>query len=148
MLELSQYNLKARTLKAVKSQVIEDLLVLFPGKEEFPLDNEVPGEVAIVEVVTDESVIKFDGSFMASLGGTGVVLYHREGETIARSFRMEFSCSNNITEYKAYLTGLETTLEMRIQHLRVVCDSNLVVYQAKGSFSLKELALAPYRTLA
>lgn len=103
----------------------------------------MPEEVAIVEVVTDESVIKFDGSFMASLGGTGVVLYHREGETISRSFRMEFSCSNNIVEYKAYLTGLETTLEMRIQHLRVVCDSNLVVYQAKGSFSPNGTSLGP-----
>ena len=47
MLQLSQYNLKARTPKAVKSQAIANLLAQFPGKEEFPLDDEVPREVEV-----------------------------------------------------------------------------------------------------
>jgi len=44
--------------------------------------------------------------------------------------------------------GLATALEMGIKHLKVIDDSNLVVCQAKGSFSLKEPSLAPYRMLA
>lgn len=44
--------------------------------------------------------------------------------------------------------GLVTTLEMGIKNLRVISDPNLVVYQAKRSFSLKEPCFAPYRTLA
>ena len=44
-------NLKAGTPKAVKSQAITDLLAQFLGEEEFPLDNEVPGEVASAEVI-------------------------------------------------------------------------------------------------
>ena len=44
--------------------------------------------------------------------------------------------------------GLATALEIRIKHLKVIDDSNMVVYQAKGSFSLKESSLAPYRMLA
>ena len=44
--------------------------------------------------------------------------------------------------------GLATALEIRIKHLKVIDDSNLVVYQAEGSFSLKESSLAPYRMLA
>ena len=47
-----------------------------------------------------------------------------------------------------YLTGLATALEMGIKHLKVIGDSNLVVRQAKGSFSSKEPSLAPYQTLA
>ena len=39
--------------KAVLSQVIVDLLVQFLGEEEFPLDDEVPGEVAMVEEVRE-----------------------------------------------------------------------------------------------
>ena len=39
-------------------------------------------------------------------------------------------------------------LEMGIQHLRVISDSNLVFYQTKSSFSLKEPYLAPYKMLA
>ena len=148
MLQLSQYDLKAGTPKAVKIQAIEDLLALFPREKQFPLDDKVPREVATIEVAANEWVMKFDGSYMMSSRGTKVVPYHREGETMALSFKLEFSCSNNTAEYEAYLTGLVTTLEMEIQHLRVVSDSNLVVCQAKGSFSLKELALAPYKTLA
>ena len=41
------------TPKAVKSQAIEDLLAQFPGEEEFPLDDEVPGEVAVAEEVRE-----------------------------------------------------------------------------------------------
>ena len=58
--------------------------------------------------------MKFDGSFIINSGGIGVVLYHRGGETITLSFKLEFLCSNNIVEYEAYLTGLATTLEMGI----------------------------------
>ena len=37
--------------KAVKSQAIADLLAQFPREEEFLLDDEVLGEVAMVEEV-------------------------------------------------------------------------------------------------
>ena len=75
-------------------------------------------------------------------------LYHNGEETVVLLFKLEFLCSNNTSEYEAYLTRLATSLEMGIKHLKVIGDSNLVVCQAKGSFSLKEPSLAPYRTLA
>ena len=37
---------------------------------------------------------------------------------------------------------------MGVKHLRVLGDSNLVVCQTKGSFSLKEPSLAPYKAMA
>ena len=39
-------------------------------------------------------------------------------------------------------------LEMRVKHLKVMGDSNLVVCQVKRIFSLKEPSLAPYRVMA
>ena len=87
----------------------------------------------MAEEVREQWVMKFDGSFT----------------TQSRvSFKLEFSCSNNTAEYEAYLTGLATALEMGVKHLRVMGDSNLVVCQTKGSFSLKEPSLAPYRAMA
>ena len=77
-----------------------------------------------------------------------MVLYHSDEETVALSFKLEFPCSNNTTKYEAYLTRLVIALEMGIKHLRMIGDSNLVVCQAKGSFSLKEPSLVSYRTLA
>ena len=136
------------TPKAVKSQVIIDLLAQFLGEKEFPLDDKVPGEVAMAEVTKEQWIMKFDGSSTTNSGGTGVVLYHNGEEIVELSFKLEFPCSNNIAEYETYLTGLATALEMGIKHLKVIDNSNLVVCQAKGSFSLKEPSLATYRTLA
>ena len=53
LLQLSQYDLKTGTPKAVKSQAIADLLAQFPREEEFPLDDEDPGEVAKAEEVRE-----------------------------------------------------------------------------------------------
>ena len=140
--------MKVGTPKAVKSQAIVDQLAQYPGEEEFPVDDEVLGEVATAEVIEEQWVMKFNDFSTANLGDAGVVFYQEGEEIVALSFKLEFPCSKNIAEYEAYLTGLATTLKIGIKHLKVIEDFNLVVYQAKGSFSLKEPSLAPYRTLA
>ena len=140
--------IKAGTPKVVKSQAIANLLARFLGEEEFPLDEEVPREVAMAEEVREQWVMKFDGSSTIQSGGMRVVLYHEEDKVVALSFKLEFPYLNNITEYEAYLTELATTLKMGVKRLRVMGDSNLVIYQTKGSFSLKEPSLAPYRAMA
>ena len=91
--------------------------------------------------------MKFDRSSTTQSGGMGVVLYHEEDKAVALSFKLEFPCSNNTVEYEAYLIGLATVLEIGVKHLRVLGDSNLMVCQTKGSFSLKEPSLAPYRAM-
>ena len=148
LLQLAQYSLIAGIPKAVKSQAIADLLAQFPGEEEFLQDDEDLGEVALAEEVEEKWVMKFDGSSTTQSGGVGVVLYHEEDKAMVHSFKLEFPCSNNTVEYEVYLTGLATTLEMGIKHLKVMGDSNLMVCQTKGSFSLKEPSLAPYRAMA
>ncbi|XP_075659012.1 uncharacterized protein LOC142628861 [Castanea sativa] len=143
-----EYDLKAGTPKAVKSQAIADLLAQFPREEEFQLDDEVLGEVAVTEEVEERWVMKFDGSSTTQSGGVGVIMYHEEDKVVTLSFKLEFPCSKNTAEYEAYLTRLDTALEMGVKHLRLIGDSNLVVYQTKGSFSLKEPSLAPYKAMA
>ena len=128
MLQLSQYNLRTGIPRAVNSQAIANLLAQFPGEEEFPLDDEVLGEVIVAEEDKEQWVMKFDRYSTTQFGGVGVVLYHEEDKAVALSFKMEFPCSNNTIEYEAYLTRLVTTLEIRVKHLRVLGDSNLVVY--------------------
>ena len=72
--------------------------------------------------------MKFDGSSTAHSRGVGVILYHEEDKVVALSLKLEFPCSNNTAEYEAYLTGLATALEMGVKHLKVLEDSNLVVF--------------------
>ena len=104
------------TPRAVKSQAIADLLAQFPGEEEFSMDDEVSGEVAMAEEVIT------NGSSTTQSGGVEVVLYHEEDKVVALSFKLEFPFSNNTVEYEAYLTGLATALEMKVKHLRVLGD--------------------------
>ena len=63
---LSQYDIGIRTPKAVKSQAIADLLAQFIGKEEGPLSEEIPGEVAVTEIPGKKWTIRFDGSATAT----------------------------------------------------------------------------------
>ena len=63
-------------------------------------------------------------------------------------FKLDFTCTNNTIEYEAYLIGLAVAREIGIKCLRVIGDSNLVVCQAKGEFTLKKPSLAPYRAMA
>uniref|UniRef100_A0A2N9IRS3 RNA-directed DNA polymerase n=1 Tax=Fagus sylvatica TaxID=28930 RepID=A0A2N9IRS3_FAGSY len=121
LLQLSQYEIITETPTAIKSQAIADLLAQFPGEDSSSISHEVPGEIG--EALED-------------------------GETIAKSFKLDFSCSNNASEYEAYITGLAIAHEMGIKHLRVIGDSNLIICQTKGEFSLKEPSLALYRALA
>uniref|UniRef100_A0A2N9F1Z7 Uncharacterized protein n=1 Tax=Fagus sylvatica TaxID=28930 RepID=A0A2N9F1Z7_FAGSY len=121
------------------------------GEDSSSISDEVPGEVneVLMADVTDATwTLRFDGSSTAASSGAGIVLFRNDGEAIPKSFKLDFPCSNNVAEYEAYLTGLAVAWEMGIKHLKVVGDSNLIVCQARGEFSLKEPSLAPYRALA
>uniref|UniRef100_A0A2N9IR83 Integrase catalytic domain-containing protein n=1 Tax=Fagus sylvatica TaxID=28930 RepID=A0A2N9IR83_FAGSY len=150
-LQLSQYEINIETPTAIKSQAIADLLAQFPGEDSSSISHEVPGgmgEALLANLVDSTWKLKFNGSSTSNSSGAGIVLIRQDGETIAKSFKLDFSYSNNASEYEAYITGLAIAHEMGIKHLRVIGDSNLIIYQTKGEFSLKEPSLALYRALA
>ena len=135
---LSQYDIGLRIPKAVKSQAIANLLEQFPGEEESSLNEEIPSEVAVVDALRKKWTMGFDGSATTTSNGVGIVLSCEDGDTIPLSFKLGFSCSNNATEYEAYLTGLIVALSIGVKHMRVLGDSNLVISQVKGDFALRE----------
>jgi ribonuclease HI len=150
-LQLSQYEISTETPTAIKSQAIADLLAQFPEEDSSVISQEVPGEVGealLIGMADSMWTLKFDGSSTSMSNGAGVVLIREDRETIAKSFKLDFPCSNNASEYEAYITGLAIAHGMGIKHLRVIGDSNLIICQAKGEFSLKEPSLALYRALA
>ena len=143
---LSQYDIGLRTLEAIKSQAIVDLLAQFPGEEESSLNEEILGEVPVAEIPGKKWTMRFDGSATTTSNGVGVVLSYENRDTIPLSFKLGFSCSNNAAEYEAYLTELTIALSIGVKHMRVLGDSNLVVSQVKGDFALTEQSLVAYRT--
>ena len=94
------------------------------------------------EILGKKWTTRFDGSATTTSNGVGVILSCENGDTIPLSFKLGFSCSNNVAEYEAYLTRLTIALSIRVKHMKVLGDSNLVVSQVKGDFALKEQSLA------
>uniref|UniRef100_A0A2N9G6H2 RNA-directed DNA polymerase n=1 Tax=Fagus sylvatica TaxID=28930 RepID=A0A2N9G6H2_FAGSY len=109
LLQLSQYEIITETPTAIKSQAIADLLAQFPGEDSSLISHEVPGEIgeALLAGLVDSTwTLKFDGSSTSNSSGAGIVLIREDGETIAKSFKLDFPCSNNASEYETYITGL------------------------------------------
>ena len=137
--------------RVVKGQAIAKLLAQFLGEDISPITDEVPREVAEVACIEENKCLwemTFDESSISTDEGAGIVLANGENEALSMSFKFDFLCSNNAVEFEAYLTGLAIAREMGIKRLKVRGDLNLVVSQARGDFSLKELSLALYRAMA
>ena len=69
----------------------------------------------------------FDGSCSNEGNGAGIILYSPIGKIHNFSYRLEFSCSNNVTEFEALLLGIENAYNLGCGHLIVFGDSHLVV---------------------
>ena len=82
--------------------------------------------------------MRFDGSTTTTLNGLRIMLSCEDGDTLPLSFKLKFPCSNNAAEYEAYLTELAIALSIGVKHMMVLGDSNLMVSQVKGDFTLRE----------
>ena len=78
----------------------------------------------------------FDGAANQSGFGIDILLISPQGDHIPRSVRLVFSyhhwLADNIVEYEACITGLETTLDLCIRQLEIHGDSNLVIQKTQG----------------
>jgi ribonuclease HI len=69
----------------------------------------------------------FDGSHSNEGNGAGIILVSPAGKIHNLSYRLEFACSNNASEFKALLLGIENSLNLGCGHLSVFGNSELVV---------------------
>ena len=86
----------------------------------------------------------FDGAVMALGSGARVVLISPNGSRLRYAFRLHFSASNNIVEYKALVNRLHITIELGAMRLYVRGDSELVVDQVMKESSCKSPLMAAY----
>ncbi|CAL5396957.1 unnamed protein product [Camellia sinensis] len=126
-----------------------DLLAHFPSGEHEPPSDELSGdEFQAVKVNTEgEWSLSFDGSSTSKGGGAGIVLISLNQTKVNLSYKLDFKCSNNETEYEALILGLMAALHLGVSLLCIKGDSNLVVKQTNGDYAVKEPPLASYRTI-
>ena len=66
---------------------------------------------------------------------------HAEGH----SYKLNFQCKNNITEYEALILGLQLLKKLGAKRISIHGDAELIIKQIKGEYSAKRPRLREYR---
>ena len=59
--------------------------------------------------------------------------------------KLNFGCTNNVTEYEACIVGLQVSLEFGAYDLSVFGDSLLIISQIEGKWQARDAKLIPYQ---
>ena len=87
----------------------------------------------------------FDGSSTNDGAGARVVLISPEKENITQSCKVDFEVTNNVTEYEAFLLGLQLAKSLKVHNLSVFTDSEPILRQLRNIFQTKHPRLRSYR---
>ena len=71
----------------------------------------------------------------------GYVLEAEDGTVLAAHGERIGVATNNVAEYSALIAGLEKALELGVDEVEVVSDSELMVKQMRGEYRVKNEAL-------
>jgi ribonuclease HI len=71
----------------------------------------------------------------------GYVLEAEDGTVLAAHGEKIGVATNNVAEYRALVAGLEKAVELGLDDLEVVSDSELLVKQMRGEYKVKNAAL-------
>jgi ribonuclease HI len=90
----------------------------------------------------------FDGASSWEGSGAGILFVSPSGNKIIPfSFRLQFETdsTNNVCEYEALVIGLETTRKLKIKHLVVYGDVELIVKQIRKIYQAKHPRMRAYK---
>ena len=121
---LGAFDIKYMPRTSVKEQVLADLVAEFtdPEIEELPID----------------------GASNQKGSGVELLLMSPKKVVIEKSLRLDFSATNNETEYEALLEGIAMIQRMGGKSIKLFSDSRLVVGQVKGEFEAKDERMQGY----
>ena len=78
----------------------------------------------------------------------GIILIGPEKIKIEYTIRIAYGTTNNATEYEAFIMGLKLANKVRAENLQILCDSQLVVNQLKGTYETKYPNMIKYSNKA
>jgi ribonuclease HI len=71
----------------------------------------------------------------------GYVLEAEDGTVLAAHGEAIGEATNNVAEYRALIAGLEKAVELAVDEVEVVSDSELLVKQMRGEYKVKKESL-------
>jgi ribonuclease HI len=131
--ELMGETLSYAPRKEIKSQVLVDFLAEWT-------DTQLPPAQIQAKLWT----MYFDGSLMKTGAGTGLLFISPLGIHMRYVIRLHFAASNNVAEYEALINGLRIAVELRVRHLNVRGDSQLVIDQVMKDSSCHNPKMESY----
>ncbi|CAJ2673582.1 unnamed protein product [Trifolium pratense] len=133
-LELSEFDIRYESRKALKSQVLAD----FVAEMTSPASSTSEA---------DKWTIFVDGASSSTGAGAGIILENENGIIIEVSLALSFPTSNNQAEYEAFLAGLRLAEDMEAKEVKIFTDSQLVASQVLGEYQAKNDNLSEYLAL-
>ncbi|XP_074377785.1 uncharacterized protein LOC141719312 [Apium graveolens] len=85
-----------------------------------------------------------DGASNMNGTGLGLVLKSPQEDTMVYSVYCEFKATNNEAEYEALIMGLMTAKDLDVKHIKVNCDSILIVNHINGTYDVKDIKMITY----
>ncbi|XP_070005943.1 uncharacterized protein [Nicotiana sylvestris] len=134
----------------MKGQALADHLVENPvGGEYEPLktyffDTEVSFVGEDIAEAYDGWRMFFDGAANFKGVGIGAVLVSETSQHYLVSAKLRFPCTNNMVEYEDCILGLNMAIDMNIQEMLVINDSDLLVHQVQREWAAKNTKILPY----
>ncbi|XP_070026000.1 uncharacterized protein [Nicotiana sylvestris] len=140
---------KDKKVGAVKGQALADHLAENTVGGEEPLktyspDAEVPFVGEDITEAYDGWRMFFDGVANFKGVGIGAILVSKTGQHYPVSAKIRFPYTNNMAKYEACILGLNMAIEMNIQELLVIDDSDLLVHQVQREWTTKNSKIFPY----
>ena len=101
------------------------------------LDEEVDFVGEDISEEYDEWRMFFDGA--KNLNGFGIraVLISPTGQHYPVSAKLRFLCSKNMAEYEACILGLRRAIDLDVQKMLIIGDSDLLIHQVRGDWQRK-----------
>nr|XP_033513635.1 uncharacterized protein LOC117278306 [Nicotiana tomentosiformis] len=87
----------------------------------------------------------FDGAVNAKGVGIGAILISPTGKHYPATTQLRFFYTNNTAEYEAYIMGMNMAVDLDVEELLIMWDSNLIIRQAQGEWETRDIKLIPYR---
>jgi ribonuclease HI len=82
--------------------------------------------------------MSFDGACSKSGSGVEIVFKNPNSVIYPHTIILEFICTNNEVEYESLIQGMNLALEIKIEHLRVTNDYELVINHIKKKCKIKK----------
>ena len=145
---LTEFDIQYVTQKSVKGSIVADRLDSFPVSDDRPIDDDFPDKQFVFVTNIKRWRLYFKGDANQCGFGIGILLISPQGHHIPISVQLTFfnhyRLMNNIVEYEACITGLETALDLGFRQVEIHGDSNLVIQHNQGIWRTRDEKPKPY----